>query len=117
MLNRFALGQMLLRSVATNVFCDAHRAKVGAAHSAKIGTLRSFHGKGLIVKRTGGFGVEGEIELVFPAEFEARLTNSVVPVLGAGMAFGQVGGVRSDLVCDDAVFHILLIWQTEMFFR
>ena len=69
------------------------------------------------MERTGGFGIEREIELIFPAKFEARLTNSVVAVLRAGMALGQVGGVGGDLVGDDTVLHILLVRQTEMFFR
>ena len=31
------------------------------------------------------------------------------------MALGQIGGVRGDFVGDDAVFHVLLVRQAEMF--
>ena len=55
--------------------------------------------------------------MIFPAEFEARFADGVVAVLRAGMAFRQIGGVRGDLVGDDAVFHVLLVRQAEMFFR
>ena len=62
-----------------------------------------------------GHGVEREVELIFPAEFKARLGDGVVAVLRAGMAFGQVCRVRRDLVGDDAVFHVLLVRQAEVF--
>ena len=88
MLDRAAFVDCVLFRVAPHIFCDLHAAEMRSAHRAEMGTLRPFRGKGLIVKRAGSLGVEGEIELVFPAEFEARLTNSVVAVLRAGMAFG-----------------------------
>jgi hypothetical protein len=62
-----------------------------------------------------GDGVEAEVELIFPAEFKARLAQRVVAVLRAGMALGEVGGVRGDLVGDDAVFHVFLVRQAEVF--
>jgi len=86
MLNRFVLGQMLFCGVATNVFCDAHRAKVRAAHGAEVRGLSSFLWQRLVVEFARSFGIECEIELIFPAKFEARLTNSIVAVLRAGMA-------------------------------
>ena len=39
------------------------------------------------MKLARGFGIEREIELIFPPKFESRLTNSVVAVLRTGMAF------------------------------
>ena len=33
------------------------------------------------------------------------------------MAFGEVGGVRRDTICDDAVLHVFLVRQAEVFFR
>ena len=62
-----------------------------------------------------GHRIEAEVELIFPAEFEARLAQRVVAVLRAGMAFGEVGGVGGDLVGDDAVLHVLLVRQAEVF--
>ena len=32
------------------------------------------------------------------------------------MTLGEVGGVGGDLVSDDAVFHVFLVGQTEVFF-
>ena len=79
--------------------------------------LGAFLGQSLIVELARGLGVEREIELIFPAELEARFADGVVAVLRAGMAFGQIGGVGGDLVGDDAVFDVLLVRQSEMFFR
>jgi hypothetical protein len=53
--------------------------------------------------------------LIFPAEFEARLAQRIVAVLRTGMTFGEVGGVRGDFVGDDAVFHVFLVRQAEVF--
>ena len=86
-----------------------------AAHAAKMRGFRAFLRQGFVVKFAGGFGVERLVELVFPAEFEARLAQGVVAILRAGMAFGQVGGVRGNFVGDDAVLHILFVRQTQMF--
>ena len=61
------------------------------------------------------FRVEAEVELVLPTEFKTRLAQGVVPVLRAGMAFGQVGGVGGDLVGDDAVLDVLLVRQAKVF--
>ena len=71
--------------------------------------------QGFVVELARGHGVEREIELIFPAEFKARLGDGVVAVLRAGMALGQVSRVRRDLVGDDAVFHVLLVRQAEVF--
>ncbi len=59
-------------------------------------------------------GIQTEIELIVPAEFEARLGQRVVADLRAGMSLGQIGGVRGDLVGDDAFFHVVLVGQPEM---
>ena len=58
-----------------------------AAHRAEVRGLRSFLRKGLVVELARGFGIERQIELIFPAEFEARFADGVVAVLRAGMAF------------------------------
>ena len=61
--------------------------------------------------------IQAQVELVFPAEFEARLAQRVVAHLRTGMALGQVGGVRGDLVRHDAVAHVLAIRQAQVLFR
>jgi hypothetical protein len=49
-----------------------------------VGDLVRFLGQGLVVEVAGGFGVEGEVELVLPAELEAGAAERVVAVLAAG---------------------------------
>ena len=80
-----------------------------------MGALGTFLREGFVVEFTGGFGVEPEVELVLPAEFEAGFRKGVVAELCAGVAFGEVGGVGGDFVGDNAVFHILLVRQAEVF--
>ena len=79
--------------------------------------LRAFGGKSFVVELTRGFRIQRKIELIFPSKFKPRFADGVVAVLRAGMAFGQIGGVRGDLVGDHAIFDVLLVRQTEMFFR
>jgi hypothetical protein len=112
---RFFLGEALFGGVFADVFGDLHRAEVRAAHGAEVRGLRAFLRQRLVVGFARGDGVEAEVELIFPAEFKARLAQRVVAVLRAGMAFGEVGGVRGDLVGDDAVFHVFLVRQAEVF--
>ena len=49
---------------------NLHGAEFRAAHGAEMGDLVGLFGQGLVVEVAGGFRVEGEVELVFPAEFE-----------------------------------------------
>ena len=79
-----------------------------------MGDLRGILGQRLVMKLLGGLRIEGKIELIFPAEFKAGLGQGVIPRLGAGMAFGKIGGMRGDLIGNDPGLHILLVGQTEM---
>jgi hypothetical protein len=83
-LDRAAFINCVLFRVAPHVFCYLHAAEVRAAHAAKVRGFGTFAGKGFIVEFARGLGIEREIELVFPAKFEACLTNGVVAVLRAG---------------------------------
>jgi hypothetical protein len=78
----------LLFRVTPNIFCDAHAAKVRTAHRTKVRGLCSFRRQSFVVELAGGFGIEREVELILPPEFEARFADGVVAVLRAGMAFG-----------------------------
>src|SRR2546421_11532267 len=69
------------------------------------------------MKLASGLWIERQIELIFPTKLEAGLADGVVPVLSAGMTFGEIGGVGGDFVGDDAVFDVFLVWQTKVFFR
>src|SRR2546429_9456253 len=86
-----------------------HRAEMRTAHGTKVRGLGALLRQGLVMKLAGGFGIERQIELIFPTKFEARFADGVVAVLGAGMAFRQIGGVRGDFVGDHAVLYVFLV--------
>src|SRR5215472_17545703 len=79
------LRHALLRVLA-HVLGDLHGAEMRSAHGAEMGELRRVLRQGLVVELLGLLGIEPEVELIFPAELEARLGERVVPHLGAGMA-------------------------------
>lgn len=56
----------------TDFLADLHAAEFGAAHAAEMRRFRALGGEGLVVVLLGGVGVEAQVELVAPAEFEAR---------------------------------------------
>ena len=61
------------RGEVAHVLGDFHRAETRAAHRAEVRDLAGFPGHGLVVEFARLVrGVEAEVELVFPAEFEAR---------------------------------------------
>src|SRR4029079_5153852 len=99
------------------VFCDFHATEMRTAHAAKVSGFCSFLRQRFVMKLASGFGIEREIKLIFPTKFETRFADGVVAVLRGGMAFGEIGGVRGDLIGDHAIFDILLVRQAEMLFR
>ena len=90
--------------------CGPHMEQKCAVLAPSCGRVSSWNSRAVS-------GSSAEVELIFPAKFEARFADGVVAVLRAGMAFGEVGGVRGDFVGDDAVFHVFLVRQAEMFLR
>src|SRR5690606_38649283 len=74
-----------------------------------------FLGQRLVVEGTRGVRVQAQVELVLPAELEARLGQGVVADLRAGVTLGQVRGVGGDLVGDDAGLHVILVGQAQVF--
>src|SRR5205823_331133 len=108
------LYALILGLVEKPLLRDLHRAEVRPAHGAEVGELRPVRGQGLVVELARRLGVEREVELVLPAELEARLRERVVPLAGARMALGEVGGMSGDLVGDDAVLHVLLVREAEV---
>ncbi len=102
--------------VFADVLADFHGAEMWAAHGAEMRGLRRVRGQGFVVEVPGRGGVQGQVELVFPAEGEAGVGQGVVPGLGPGVGFGEVGGVRGDLVGDDPVFDVVAVGQAEVFF-
>ena len=79
-----------------------------------MGGLGAFGGERLVVVLFGGFGVERQVELVAPAEIEARLGQRVVADLGGRVALGEIGGVRGELVGHHAHLHIVAVGQAEV---
>jgi len=59
--------------------------------------LVCFLGHGFVVEFLRLVRVEAKVELVLPAELEARFAQRVVTRLRAGVALGQVGGMRGNL--------------------
>ena len=76
--------------------------------------LVRFLGQRLVVVFERGVGIEGQVELVHPAEFEPRAGQRVVAQLRRRMALGEIGGMRRDLVGDDAVLDVVAVRQAEM---
>ena len=64
-----------------------------------------------------GVGIEREVELVLPAEVEARARDGVVADLRGGMALGEIGGMGGDAVGDDAGLDVVAVGQTQMLLR
>lgn len=60
-----------LRELA-DFLADLHRAEFGAAHAAEMRRLGTLGGERLVVVLLRRVGVERQVELVAPAEFEAR---------------------------------------------
>jgi hypothetical protein len=81
-----------------------------------VGDFAGLLRQGFIVIGPRGERVEREVELVFPAEFEARFRHGVIADLRPGVAFREVGGVGGDFVGNQPLLHILFVGQAEMLF-
>ena len=53
-------------------FGDLHRAKLRSTHGAEVGGFGAVGGQGFVVEFTRAIGIEAHVELIFPAELEAR---------------------------------------------
>ena len=87
-----------------------------AAHRAEVGHFLRLLGQRFVVIIPRRVRVQGQVELVLPAELKAGLGQGVVADLRRRVAFGQVGGVGGDLVGDDAFLHILAVGQPQVLF-
>ena len=65
-------GLVLLCRKFAHFLADLHRAEFRAAHAAEMCGLGAFGGERLVVILLRRVGVERQVELVAPAEFEAR---------------------------------------------
>ena len=80
--------ELFLCRILADVLSDLHGTEVWATHGTEVRQLRAFLRQSFVVVFARDFRVEREIELIVPAEFKTRFRESVVPILGAGMAFG-----------------------------
>src|SRR5665213_2105499 len=74
---RRLLGHPAL-GVLAHVLRDLHRAEMRAAHRAEMREFRAVGRQRLVVELLRGVGIEAEVELILPAELEARLREHVV---------------------------------------
>src|SRR3989454_909868 len=93
---RGLLGDAVAGGVLAHVLRDLHRAEVRPAHRAEVRELRPLRGQGLVVELARRLRIEREVELVLPAELEARLRERVVPLACARVALREIRGVGGD---------------------
>ena len=68
-----------------------------------------------VMEGAGRIGVEREVELVLPSEIEARPPGASSRSRAPGWPFRQIGGMRGDLVGDDAGLDVVAIGQSQVF--
>eukprot|EP00968_Pinguiococcus_pyrenoidosus_P014072 scaffold1280_cov246-Pinguiococcus_pyrenoidosus.AAC.14 len=107
----------LLFGVGAHVLRDTHRTELGSAHAAEVSRLARIGGDGLVVHVPRGDRIQGEVELIVPAELETSLGQRVVPVLSPRVRLGEVGGVSRDAVRDDPGLHVVPVGQTQVLLR
>ena len=105
-----------MEGVIPDLLGNLHGTKVGSTHGTKVSHLRSFSGKGLVVKGASRFRIQREIELILPPKLEPCLREGIVPGLSARMSFGQVGGVSGNLIGNDSVLDVFFVGQAQMLF-
>src|SRR5690606_24188748 len=88
LLQRAGFVQAVFGGVVAHVLGDLHRAEVRAAHRTEVGQLVRILGQGLVVELLGLLRIQAQVELVLPAELEARLGQRVVARLRARVALG-----------------------------
>lgn len=62
-----------------------------------------------VVIGAGGFRIQRQIKLIFPAKLKARFRHSVIADLRAGVPFGEIGGVGGDFVGNQPLFDVFFI--------
>src|SRR5215510_14760275 len=106
-LNRLLLADLLAGGVVPHILCNFHGTEVRATHAAEVGNLGGIVGQRFVVEVFRCVGIEREIELILPAELEARLRQSVVSYLCTRMTLGQIRGMSSDLIGDDVKVGVI----------
>lgn len=71
-----------------NILGNAHAAKLGSTHRTKMRGFSRLGGQRLIMIGSCARRVEGQIELILPAKFEAGFGDRIVADIGPGMTLG-----------------------------
>src|ERR1700722_2923139 len=96
---------------------DLHRTELRPAHRAEMRDLVTVLRQGLVVEFARRVGVEGQVELVLPAEVEARARHGVITDLRGRMTLGEVRCMGSNAVSDDPSLDVLAVGQAKMLLR
>src|SRR5882762_717345 len=72
-LERFLFFHALLGGIFSDVFGDFHRTEVRTAHAAEVSELSAFLRQRLVVIFTSRDGIEAQVKLILPTEFESGL--------------------------------------------
>src|ERR687898_3677855 len=98
------LGRLSLHlgGVLPHILSDLHRAELRAAHGAEVSHLGALCRERLVMVGTCGDGIERKVELILPPEVEPSLAERIIPGSSPRVPLRQVGGMRRDLVGDDA---------------
>src|SRR5207253_1776773 len=91
-----------------------HRAELWSAHGAESRFFVVIIWQSFIVHGARGLGIERERKLLIPIEFVAGITESIIAVLRAGAMPRDIRRVCGDLVRDNSVLHIFVVWKPEM---
>ena len=103
------LGHALAARFGPHLVRDAHGTELRPAHGAEMRHLVPLLRQRRVVEGAGSVRVERQVELVLPAEIEARARERIVTGTRSRVALGEIGGVRGDLVGDDAHLDVVAI--------
>ena len=74
-------------------------------------------GRRLFKISAGLFAVHSDFEHLVPVKFMTRLGHLVVKIARMRHAFCNIGGMSRDTACDNALFYVVRIRQSEMLRR
>ena len=66
------------------------------------------------MKGTGSDGVQGQVELIVPTEFETGLGQGIVTVLGTRQSLCEIGCVGGNLVGNNASLDVVTIGKSQV---
>jgi len=96
------IADAVFLGVIAYVLGDFHRAEMRTAHRAEMRVFGGIFRQGFVVEFLRFFGIEAEVELILPAEFETCFRQRVVARLRTRMTLGrsviEVGSVQFDSV-------------------